>query len=185
MIDLDITFDYREVERALNAMERKQLPLATTRAINKTAKQAHTVAVKETAKDIRLPQKDVRAKFKLLKATRRHRVARIIATGKRVPLTRFNAKQLKQLKRGGVTYKGKGGRKKIPGAFIARMPSGHVGVFTRQSKKRLPIYEKFGPSIPHVFLETTRAKAAKQARRVWKKNMEHELRFALQRARLR
>ncbi len=34
------------------------------------------------------------------------------------------------------------GRHSFPGAFVARMPSGHVGVFKREGKSRLPIVEQ-------------------------------------------
>jgi len=36
----------------------------------------------------------------------------------------------------------KGGAFKFPHAFVARMPSGHVGIFRRVGKKRLPINEE-------------------------------------------
>jgi hypothetical protein len=46
------------------------------------------------------------------------------------------------------------GRKLIPHGFIARMPSGHRGVFARGRETRLPIVEKRGPSIWKVITDT-------------------------------
>ncbi len=42
--------------------------------------------------------------------------------------------------------KGEGGH--IPHAFLARMKSGHIGVFQRTSNESLPIEKKCGPSVP-------------------------------------
>lgn len=44
----------------------------------------------------------------------------------------------------------KGSTKPIPGAFIAKTKSGHVGVFKRSDKARLPIRQLVGPSIPYM-----------------------------------
>ncbi len=54
--------------------------------------------------------------------------------------------------RRGVTVKiNQGKRKLIKGAFVARMSSGHKGVFQRTSKKSLPIREAFTTRITDVF----------------------------------
>ena len=55
--------------------------------------------------------------------------AKVTATGRRLPLVDFGARQTRQ----GVTImvKRSGGRKLIPHAFIARMQSGHEGLFLR------------------------------------------------------
>ncbi|WP_410495813.1 phage tail protein [Cellulosilyticum sp. ST5] len=44
----------------------------------------------------------------------------------------------------------KGSAKPIPGAFIAKTKSGHVGVFKRSNGTRLPIAQLMGPSIPYM-----------------------------------
>lgn len=41
-----------------------------------------------------------------------------------------------------------GGNKPIDGAFLTRMSSGHVGVFRRSGRKRLPVEELYGPAVP-------------------------------------
>ena len=48
-------------------------------------------------------------------------------------------------------YKGKKQRVS-DGAFVQKMPSGHIGVFKRQSEKRLPIKELIGPSVAGLFM---------------------------------
>lgn len=105
--------------------------------------------------------------------------ARVTVTGKRIPVYRFDAKTIGVSARqtaGGLTTKYKatsakfatawaqrnqglgvqwqirraGGKKYDRQAFVAKMDSGHIGVFKRIGTKRLPIDEKFGPSIPRV-----------------------------------
>lgn len=105
--------------------------------------------------------------------------ARVTVTGKRIPVYRFGAKTIGVSARetaGGLTTRYKatsakfatawaqrnqglgvqwqirrqGGKKYDRHAFVAEMNSGHVGVFKRLGTKRLPIDEKFGPSIPRV-----------------------------------
>ncbi|MRN51987.1 phage tail protein [Paenibacillus monticola] len=41
-----------------------------------------------------------------------------------------------------------GGNKKVDGAFIARMSSGHVGIYRRSARSRLPVEELYGPAVP-------------------------------------
>lgn len=61
--------------------------------------------------------------------------------GEPVALTAFPHRQTKK----GVSVQvNRGQRSLIEGAFVARMKSGHVGVFRRRGKERLPIQERFG-----------------------------------------
>ncbi len=71
-------------------------------------------------------------------------------TGRPVPLARFAphpSSITKQRPAAGVSVMVKARRKAIRGAFIARMAAGHVGVFQRKGKERLPIKELYGPSL--------------------------------------
>lgn len=58
------------------------------------------------------------------------------ASGKEVPLGKYPARQVK---RGVSVQVNKGQRRLIEGAFLAKMASGHVGVFKREGRWRLPI----------------------------------------------
>ncbi len=71
--------------------------------------------------------------------------AAVTIRGQGVPLVEYKAKQTRR----GVTVKVKkrGARKRLPKHFLAQMRSGHVGVFSRTTSKRLPIKEKFGPDV--------------------------------------
>jgi hypothetical protein len=66
----------------------------------------------------------------------------------------------------------------VAGAFIARMLSGHRGVFKRRAVPRLPIVELFGPSLPRVFTRATIAAArTRLAGELLAKNLAHEIQF--------
>ena len=54
----------------------------------------------------------------------------------------------------------------------------HRGVFERRTRKRLPIRELFGPSLPHVFAKFI-PEALKRGEESLVKNLQSELRFAL------
>ncbi|RAV18827.1 phage tail protein [Paenibacillus contaminans] len=72
--------------------------------------------------------------------------------GRNLPLLQFRttprnipAKQPRVLK---AAVKRAGGNKPIDGAFLARMSTGHIGVFRRSARRRLPIGELYGPAVP-------------------------------------
>lgn len=71
---------------------------------------------------------------------------------KTVPLAEYPHRQTK---RGVSVSVNKGGaRKLIEGAFVARMKSGHEGIFVRRGKARLPIDELFSSKITDLFRDT-------------------------------
>jgi hypothetical protein len=89
----------------------------------------------------------------------------------------------------GDPYKRGGGGRTIPNAFIARMQSGHVGVFQRvagssgrrgpaPNRSQLPIRELFGPSIWQVF-KKYEAVGLARGREQLIKNLQSEFRFVL------
>lgn len=135
-------------------------------ALNDVAKTVRSRITKRIAKTIALKQKDIRNNIRLSKRGDHITLdRRVRVVGGRKPLIKFGAKQ----KRRGVSYRiEKGGKRTtLPGVFLAEMPvggktgqaldfirtgqSGHVGVFKRRGKSRLPISELDGPSIPAVY----------------------------------
>jgi hypothetical protein len=77
-------------------------------------------------------------------------------------------------------YKGKG-QKLNDGSFVQKMPSGHISVFRRIGKERLPIKEVMGPSVAGIFKANENIHEA-----VWNKIFEtyekrviHELQWIL------
>lgn len=116
-----------------------------SRAINDTTRHLRIRVAEELAAVLDFRLSEVKRGVVITeRATMRHWQGRVSITGKRVPLIAFQAKQAAR----GVRYKiGSGARKLLAGAFIATMPGGHKGVFMRKGTARLPISERFGPSI--------------------------------------
>ncbi len=179
-LNMDIRADIREVERMLGNLAREVLPKAATRAVNKTLRPVQSAAVKTIAKDIGVKQKFVRQATKVKRASFANLSGFVEASGKRLPIIQIDPKAKQDAT--GVSYKSHGGRQHIPHAFVARMKSGHEGVFKRLGKARLPITELRGPSIPKVFLENATIKAMDTTANLrWLKNFNHEINFELMR----
>jgi hypothetical protein len=114
---------------------------------------------------------------------------RIATAGFRIPLIRFQARgPYPSRGRGrGVTAIRFGQRTLYPHTFIARvfgpLPTGvtspgHTGVFARTGRARLPIRQKYGPSIATVFGKFL-PEAADRGLESLGKNLQHELQYAL------
>jgi hypothetical protein len=117
------------------------------RSLNRAILAGRTLMARAVARDIGLPVGEVKAAMQERQATL-DRLEASFGTGlKRIPLIYFKAKQT----RTGVSYRLGAGKSLIPHAFLAKMQSGHAGVFARRGKTHLPIKEKWGPSLGHVF----------------------------------
>jgi hypothetical protein len=180
-------------ERAIRKLAGKA-PAAIARALNRSIASGKTVAVRIVAKDMGLKQAVVRDRFAITPAVPGVRAVAILkASNKRLPLMAFGARgPVPSRGRGrGVTARIPGGAGRYPHAFIATVGIGrHTGVFQRVDgarrrgrpphRSQLPIRELYGPSIAHVAqktIEPVKARAMEQLT----KNVQHELRFALQR----
>jgi len=140
---------------------------ATVSALNKIGAQGITQTKRAITKKYNIKQKDLKGSLVLHRAARgtksregRH-FARIAATGSSIPLYKFAARPVEPKPQAGVAVKRRtpvtvkvmkqGGRKKVPHAFIGRMASGHVGVFTREGKASLPIRERYSVGVAKMF----------------------------------
>jgi hypothetical protein len=172
------------VAETLRAFERMQAfaPQAIVRALNRSIASAKTAMVREVAVDTGLKSGDVRERIWVREARADQLVAELHASAKPIPLIDYGATgpEPSRGKGRGVTARLRGGAGRYPHAFLARMQSGHRGVFTRLpgNTRRLPIYELHGPSIARVF---TKHVAVGQARGEEQlvKNLQSEFRFAM------
>ncbi len=139
--------DPGEIERLTKgiSLSEKQLKKATVSALNKTITSVRTFIVREVNKEYNVAQKDIRKELKLSKANYSRMEARVMGEGSPgIKLYKFSptpkaAPSTRRLKSGAYSPKGgikvmihRGSRKIVKGAFIARMSSGHVGVFRRK-----------------------------------------------------
>jgi hypothetical protein len=125
-------------------------------------------------------------------------------TGRRIPLIRLAPRPASITKRrppGGVSILKAGQRESYPQAFLARMTprvsnaiftkrsrsriernrsGAHLGVFERVGRERLPIKERFGPSVAEM-LDTPESVATIQNRagERFEKNLRHEIDYVL------
>ena len=151
--------------RSLRAMLReipRDVPKVINRALNKIAKSTHVKILRRISGEYAISQRILKEKnIFLIRSNYKSLTAIIRIKGRRIQLLSFKAKQLKK----GVSYKikKKGGRKVVygfmespPGSGKATvMPNpvgpGHRGVFKRRGRKRTPIVELYGPSVPAIF----------------------------------
>jgi hypothetical protein len=177
MPDLVIEADTKQLLEALEAYP-KRAERASVRALNRAAKSAKTVMARAIAKDLGIKVGAVNKRISISKASIARFFVKIGASLRRIPLTEFGARgPVPSRGRGrGVSYRLPGGRGRLPHGFIATMPSGHKGVYTRKTTRRLPITEHHGPSIGHVFAKHSKIGLAR-AQEQFAKNLKHELRF--------
>jgi len=181
MLEFNVKTDFREVERMLTKSQRTILPKATSSALNKVATSVQKEAIRILAKDIGLPQKEIRKYLFITKATWRNLESSIKANGKRIPVHKLNAKQIRR----GVKYKGQDGKRRlIPGAFMKEIRvQGVPGAYKRRGKDRFPVVFLRTVSIPHVYIKDATNKAMLRVAKVrWGKVWPHEVRYRLQKA---
>jgi len=178
MLDIDVSADFREVERMVNHMP-GLIEKAAVRSLNRTNDQVATIGRRLIAKKMGISVKAVRAGMFKIKAIRQRLDAATIASGKPLNLIRFKSRQTKR----GISANAWGKRKLYKGAFI-----GNQGrtIFKRTSSKRLPIKPVWGPSIPVTMVQDAIIKAmARHARNQWQKNFARDMQFYLDRARFK
>ncbi|HWK09901.1 MAG TPA: phage tail protein [Vicinamibacterales bacterium] len=174
-----IELDAARVEALLKQYP-KRAQTATMRALNRALTSGHAEVSRLVARDMGLKAGDAKAAIRSTPATTARLEVRLAASAKRIPLIKFGARQTQR----GVSYNlgaGGGGRKVMASAFITTVRAGntgeHQGVFMRKSKKRLPIDQKFGPSIGGVMARYRQQGIAKM-REAFEARLTHELKFA-------
>lgn len=170
---IDIKADVAAARRRLSDTQRRILPAATNRALNRTGDHANTLTVRELAGITGLKQKDVRAAMQRVRANFSNLTYRLAAIGRALNLIRFGARQTKK----GVTASAWGKRKLYKGTFIANQ--GRT-VFVRESKARLPIKAVHGPSLPREFARAEFMAKLKEAVTVkWRAEFAAQLNYYL------
>lgn len=165
---MEIYGDIDELEHQVKGLKvaKPAMEKALVSALNKTITSLRAEAVRMVFKEYNVKQKEIRKELKISRASPYRHKAMLRGEGSPgIPLMDFSptpkkVPSTKRLKGGGYTPKGgikvmvrRGQRKMVKGAFIAKMPSGHVGVFRRavdgrlgRRSRRPVIEERFGPS---------------------------------------
>lgn len=129
-------------------------------ALNRTLAGMRTDATRLIVKQSGLKRPEVFKSFSLIKASGKSAAPKAVVniSGSPVPVYKFAARPAAPMTgktRGGVSYRVGESRIKFQHAFVAKMHSGHIGVFGRsndrfmqKNKNRNAIDEQFGPSVP-------------------------------------
>ena len=168
MPPFDITVDSKKITAAIDAAPKK-MGIALLRALKRGTKAAGTHANRIVSKDMKLKVGDVRTRIKIKDPTGQTLTGELRASLKRIRLIKFGARATRR----GVTYRGKGGRKRHPHAFIAPISTG-PGVFERKTTARFPIRQLYGPSVGRVF-NIHRAEIMKRGEEVVTAEMDRQL----------
>lgn len=176
-----ITVDSQDLIRAQDFLQ--QIPggvqKATARAINRAAESARTAASRAVRKDYFIDNKTVLNTIRIRRASVGNFSASVESRGKLIPLAKWKAAPLAkpamaQIKKAGASGWGKG-------AFWATMKSGHEGIFGRLGKKRKPIQERMGPSVPQLLQEESIVEIIEnRAAEVASQRLDHEINRILQ-----
>jgi hypothetical protein len=156
---------------------------AVVSALNRVGTMARTDSIREIGRTYALKRGDIAAQITISRATRRFEGLEVAITAKgrrSLPIAIFQARQTKA----GVSFRIKrtGGRKQLGGSFVAKMRSGHVGVYRRKGKARLPIEEQFTIGLPKMFMaRRTIAALDKIVRDRFPERLKHEIEFRLSR----
>ncbi len=160
--------DLKSLTRELKRFGRSGVDKATVRAMNSGIRSAKTAAKRSISKQRFLSAKQAEAGLKVIFATPTRQQVEIRGRGRMLPLTQLKTgvNNPKQQSLGVKVNVAQGRRTLIKGGFIARMPSGHVGVFVRkhlgggpERVPRLPIQEQKLPSIAHTLTNDETIKA--------------------------
>ena len=161
------------------------VPGGAQKALSSVIKRATSTVRSETTKQISsvyaISQKDIRAETNINMYTRtsgNNVIGQISFSGYKIPLYRFNVSPKDVIH--GARVKGaqlKGNQQTaFEHAFIARMKSGHIGIFERDTSKRFPITEIMGSSTAQMAHNAVVLEAVeKKTQEVVEKRIEHEI----------
>ncbi len=157
MIKVDVMRDINRVTTDMRATQ-AELNRAVPRAMNWIGDRGRTAVSRAIRTRYTVKAKAVNNALVVIKAKPGVFEVTIRAAGRPIAIINFSARQTKA----GVTVNVMNGRKLFPHAFLAKMPTGHVGVYDRKPGTQLGKRGKmilnrkigkefYGPSVPAMF----------------------------------
>ena len=178
-----ITITAEQIERVNLILS--GVPGGIEKALSSTIRRANNTVRSETLKGITtvyaITRQNVRAETTIKVRTQSSDggiVGTVLFAGHKIPLYRFNVSPTIPIQRATVSAAVLAGNGRTPfqDAFIARMQSGHTGMFERDGSKRLPISEFMGPSTAQMAGNSiVLADVEEKAQEVINKRVEHEI----------
>lgn len=168
---VDIQINMREVDQLARAIPSMppRIAQAMVGQINRTGRMCFTQVRRTVSAETGIPQRDLNQRSRGLaekKARSGSLTYEIIARGKYTPLSYFDP----VMRQKGVSARPWGKRRVFKDTFLARMPSGHLGVFFTRKKRttgRRLGRELWGPSLP---VELGRGKSGQVALETWNRH---------------
>jgi hypothetical protein len=165
---------------------------AASRALSRAATTVRKAASQEIRKTYAIPAARAKGSFRIKRAGFRDLEAAVIATGQRVALGVFGARALRGRRTRGkvsVLVLKKEGRKVVRGRsdlvgapFIAEFQGGHIGIYQRQTARRLKIKELFSINVPSAMVASrVSPRLLALGRQRFQTEFARELRFRLNR----
>lgn len=202
-----VTVEIKGIKEALALFDPQKVISAARKSLDRVSNSAITHASREIRTEYNIKAKDLRKFLRLSTRPKGYSIEAVITgTGLGLALSAFDARQVgvrtankglqytsRATRRewrqfgGDVTVKVKvaGGRKVVTGKygtkpFMARMKSGHLGVWVRETRSRVPIRQLFGPGVGGLFgtrriMEATQ----KHINDVFPKEFRHNLDYYL------
>lgn len=162
-----------------------EVPKGAEKALSSVIKRATSTVRSETVKGITgvyaISRQNIRAETTINMRTRKADggvVGVVSFAGHKIPLYRFSVSPTLPVQRATVKAAVKRGNAQTPfeHAFIAKMRSGHTGMFERDTTARLPISEFMGPSTAQMAGNSVIvAEVESKAQEVIEKRIEHEI----------
>jgi Prophage minor tail protein Z (GPZ) len=136
-VKVDVRSNIAEVQRALDLTQAEVGKAATSRAINKVAITVRAEAAKDIRSVYNITAATAKGNITIRRATANNPAATVTASGRRLPLLAFAARQTAK----GVSVKVlvAGARKVVAHAFIETAHSNIRGVLLRRGPSRYPL----------------------------------------------
>ncbi len=176
---IEITAEAMERTQKLLAGIPKGAERAFSNAINRALTHTKSQAFKEVRQVYAVKQSDLNAATatRIQRAGTGNTVGYVLFSGVKIPLFKFNlsqntAKKSKHIKAGLM----KGSWTAFDHAFIAQMNSGHIGIFERDGKERLPISEIMGLAGAQMMQNVeVEDHLSEDAQKMFEQRVEHEI----------
>lgn len=153
-MQISVSHNLSSVALAYKDLADKYVNQATVRALNKTAITVRAEAARKVGREYNIKIGAAKSQMWITQANRGQIKASITVSGRPIPLIEFDARRAP----GGVSVKIKGTRKVLRGFFIAKMPTGHIGVYSRtgafgrrNNPKLEKIRQRYSLSLPVAF----------------------------------
>lgn len=146
---------------------------AARRAINKTVRWAKVQIAREAASRLNMNVGKIK-KALVIDPAKSKKLEAVVSLSRKGGIVKAIDLGAARQRKDGVRIRGRF----YKGAFLARMPGGHQGVFRRKNAARLPIQELFMLLAPRIS-EIMEELGGDPVRRYLERTFQHELKFAL------